>query len=192
MELKNIFLHFKKICIHKYWVGYYCFKAGLYWQGITHDLSKFSPVEFWESVKYYQGTSSPIDAAKKSKGYSKAWFHHRSRNPHHHVYWLDDFDEGGYAIMMPEKYVAEMFCDFLGAGRAYWGDKFTPQDELAWWNKKKVTMAAHPQTKEFINEMFRAYVRHGEQVINKSYMSAVYAHSLDKIGVMQKQKIIGK
>lgn len=48
MKLKNIFLHFKKICVHKYWVRYYCFKAGLYWQGIIHDLSKFSPVEFWE------------------------------------------------------------------------------------------------------------------------------------------------
>lgn len=25
MKIKNCFLHFKKICIHKYWVGYYCF-----------------------------------------------------------------------------------------------------------------------------------------------------------------------
>ena len=86
MKLKNIFLHFKKICVHKYWVGYYCFKADLYWQGIIHDLSKFSPVEFWESVKYYQGTSSPIDVSKKVNGYSKAWFH-RGRNLHHYEYW---------------------------------------------------------------------------------------------------------
>ena len=69
MKLKNIYLHFKKICIHKYWVGYYCFKAGIPIQGILHDLSKFSPTEFWESVKYYQGTYSPIDACKKKKGY---------------------------------------------------------------------------------------------------------------------------
>ena len=56
MKIKNCFLHFKKICIHKYWVGYYCFKLGIPWRGIKHDLSKFSPIEFWESVKYYQGT----------------------------------------------------------------------------------------------------------------------------------------
>lgn len=71
IKLKNIFLHFKKICVHKYWVGYYCFKVGLYWQGIIHDLSKFSPVEFWESVKYYQGINSPIEVSKKVNGYSK-------------------------------------------------------------------------------------------------------------------------
>lgn len=43
MKIKNFFGHLKTVCKHKYWVGKYCFKAGLYKQGITHDLSKFSP-----------------------------------------------------------------------------------------------------------------------------------------------------
>ena len=64
----NTLRHFKTICVHKFWVGYYCFKAGLYWQGIVHDLSKFSPIEFIESAKYYQGDSSPIVACKKEIG----------------------------------------------------------------------------------------------------------------------------
>ena len=83
ITLKNTISHFRKICIHKYWVAKYCFKAGLYWQGITHDLSKFSPIEFWESVRFYQGTSSPINAAKEAQGYSLAWTHHKGRNQHH-------------------------------------------------------------------------------------------------------------
>lgn len=62
MKAKNVFRHFKKICIHKYWVFYYCCKTGIPSQGITHDMSKFSPIEFWEGVKYYQGDISPIDA----------------------------------------------------------------------------------------------------------------------------------
>mgnify|MGYP003304157542 CR=1 FL=1 len=70
-----------------------CFRLGLYKQGLLHDLSKYSPVEFLVGVKYYQGDSSPIDAAKKDKGYSMAWFHHRGRNLHHHVMWIDNFDE---------------------------------------------------------------------------------------------------
>lgn len=53
MKIKNFFGHLKTVCKHKYWVGKYCFKVGLYKQGITHDLSKFSPVEFWEGVKYW-------------------------------------------------------------------------------------------------------------------------------------------
>ena len=68
----NTFRHFKKVCTHKHWVFYYCCKVGIPFQGLVHDLSKFSPTEFWESVKYYQGTSSPIDACKKENGWSAA------------------------------------------------------------------------------------------------------------------------
>ena len=30
ITLKNTWLHFNKICIHKFWVAHYCFKVGLY------------------------------------------------------------------------------------------------------------------------------------------------------------------
>lgn len=147
ITLKNAWLHFKKICIHKYWVAYYCFKAGLYWQGITHDLSKFSWIEFWESVKYYQGTKSPIDACKADKGYSLAWQHHKGRNPHHYEYWTDKYDDGTVALEMPFKYAVELLCDWLGAGRAYnTKSNFTYKRELDWWiNKRDNT---HPKMHE--------------------------------------------
>ena len=41
--------HVIRILVHKFWVAYYCFKLGLYWQGIIHDLSKFSYIEFSRS-----------------------------------------------------------------------------------------------------------------------------------------------
>lgn len=137
MKIKNIIKHFKIVCIHKFWVGYYCFKCGLYWRGIKHDMSKFSPVEFFESVKYYTGTSSPIDKCKKEKGYSEAWLHHRGRNDHHYEYWTDNYDKGGVALLMPLNCVIETVCDYLGAGRAYYGnDKFTYTKELIWYLEK--------------------------------------------------------
>ena len=37
-----------------------------------HDWSKFSPTEFWESVKYFDGHKSPITVCKVDKGYSEA------------------------------------------------------------------------------------------------------------------------
>ena len=151
MSVKNCWKHFQKVCIHKYWVGYYCFKAGIPWRGIKHDISKFSPVEFWESVKYYQVTSSPIDACKKENGWSKAWQHHKGRNDHHYEYWLDDFDHGGKPLIMPYECALEMLCDYLGAGRAYQGKNFTYAGEYEWWqNKKSLPLAMHPAIKEFI------------------------------------------
>ena len=144
--IKNAWLHFRKIQTHRKWVRHYCFGLGLYKQGLLHDLSKYSPTEFFESVKYYQGTSSPIDASKAENSYSMAWFHHRGRNLHHHVMWIDNFDEtGGTPILMPYKYFAEMICDYLAAGRAYMGDTFTFAAENEWWKKKRAKGLAMPE-----------------------------------------------
>ena len=137
IKLKNIFKHFHKICTHKKWVFHYCRKAGIGWRGFWHDMSKFSPTEFWESVKYYQGDSSPIDAAKKDKGWSKAWMHHKGRNRHHYEYWIDNFDNGGEALIMPFDDALELLCDYLAAGRAYMGKGFSYTAEYQWWRGKQ-------------------------------------------------------
>lgn len=148
--------HFKTVWLHRRWVRHYCFKCGLYWQGITHDLSKYSPVEFWESVKYFEGIRSPIDHCKEVNGWSKAWMHHKGRNKHHYEYWQDKFDFGGEPLFMPKKYEVEMLCDFLGAGRAYSQNKkipFTYDSELIWWkNKTSHGIKMHPDTKKHIND----------------------------------------
>lgn len=155
MQFKNMWLHFKKICIHKYWVGKYCFKMRLYWQGITHDLSKFSPIEFFESAKYYQGNRSPIDACKEENGVSYGWQHHKGRNPHHYEYWVDNLDNGGKPLLMPKKYLKEMLADYLGAGRAYMGKDFTYLKELEWWKQKNLKpLMMHPMTKAFLTTAF--------------------------------------
>jgi hypothetical protein len=130
-------------------------KCGRGWQGIWHDMSKFSPVEFWESVKYYTGTSSPIDACKKDKGVSMAWMHHKGRNPHHYEYWQDNFDHGGHPVEMPWKYKVEMLCDYLGAARAYMGKNFSYTAEYEWWtNKMKLPRAMHENDKDYIATIF--------------------------------------
>ena len=151
ITIKNTFRHLGKILKHKYWVFYYCCKAGIPWRGIKHDMSKFSPTEFWESVRYYQGNRSPIDACKEDKGVSKAWMHHKGRNRHHYEYWVDNFDKGGIPVQMPYKDAVEMLCDYLGAGRAYMGKDFTYFKELQWFDKKcEKPLAMHPKTKVFI------------------------------------------
>ena len=77
--------HFKTITRHRWLVRQGCFKVGLYWQGITHDLSKYSPTEFGVGIRYFQGTRSPNAAEREDKGYSEAWIHHKGRNRHHFV-----------------------------------------------------------------------------------------------------------
>lgn len=139
--MKKFFGHLKTIIIHKHYVFYFARKLGIFWQGFFHDFSKFSPTEFFESVKYYSGTHSPIDACKEKNGVSYAWLHHKARNKHHYEYWQDNFDKGTTHLNMPDKYVKEMVCDYLGAGKAYRKDKFSFQDEYVWWTNKRKNVA---------------------------------------------------
>ena len=81
--------HFKTITKHRHLVRAGCFRVGLYWQGLTHDLSKYSLTEFLPGAKYYQGNRSPNAAEREDKGYSEAWMHHKGRNRHHYEYWTD-------------------------------------------------------------------------------------------------------
>ena len=148
--------HFKLITTHKAYVFKNCVKARLYWRGIKHDMSKYSPTEFFESVKFFTGIDSPINACKKAKGWSKAWMHHKGRNPHHYEYWIDNFDNGGTPLKMPYKDALEMICDYIAAGHAYQKKEFTYKGEYEWWkNKSKGKIAMHPDTKRFVDIMLK-------------------------------------
>ena len=174
--IKNFIGHLKTVLKHKKCVAYYCFMCGLYKQGILHDMSKFSPTEFWESVKYYQGTRSPIDACKEENGYSMAWFHHRGCNKHHWEYWMDDFEKGSIPKKMPFKYVLEMTCDFLGAGRAYVGESFTIKSEYDWWQNKRKVVKMHEDTFKLIDTLFNTMNEYGIETVlsNRKYLNKLH------------------
>ena len=134
MNIRNIWKHFKTITYHKILVMQGCFKIGLYKQGILHDLSKYSPSEFWVGVKYYQGTQSPNNAEREALGYSSAWLHHKGRNRHHYEYWLDYTATGKRGeivpVPMPDRYIAEMLADRIAASKIYSGNSYTDDAPL--------------------------------------------------------------
>ena len=164
--IQKFFGHLKTVTKHKYWVWYYMSKCGFKysWRGLWHDMSKFSPTEFFESVKYYSGTRSPIDACKEENGISMAWMHHKGRNPHHYEHWVDNFDKGGEPKEMPIKYKVEMICDYLGAARAYMGKNFSYKAEYEWWQKKlELPRAQHQNDKDFVS-LVLFWMKHFEEM----------------------------
>ena len=68
LTLQKIFGHWKTIRTHRHWVKYYCRLAGIRRRGWKHDLSKYSPIEFIESARYWTGTKSPINECKEDNG----------------------------------------------------------------------------------------------------------------------------
>ena len=157
--------HFKTVCKHKREVRKIAFAIGLYWQGITHDLSKFSPAEFLVGAKYYQGTRSPNDAEREKKGYSDAWMHHKGRNKHHIEYWTDYHPVSHLIepVKMPRKYVGEMFCDRVAASKIYQGDRYTDASALAYFEKGRFRRVVHPETSDEIEHLLRYLAENGEK-----------------------------
>ena len=131
-NVRNVWKHFKTITHHRRLVRHGCFRVGLYWQGLTHDLSKYSPIEFWTGVRYYQGNRSPNTAEREAKGYSEAWMHHKGRNKHHFEYWTDinPATRQYEPVEMPRKYLAEMVMDRIAACKIYHGSAYTDADAL--------------------------------------------------------------
>lgn len=174
ITFKNFMKHFLLVCRHKWHVFRLCCKAGIPLQGLLHDLSKFSPTEFWESVKYYNGSKSPITVSKQINGYSKAWLHHKGRNKHHLEYWVDNTAPDKTPII-PYKYVAEMICDKLSASIVYNGKNWTPTSQLEYWNKEKKKVQMNIHMEEMLTEIFENLAKQGiEKFLNKENIRAAY------------------
>lgn len=164
--------HLKTITEHKLLVMKYCFRVGLYRQGLTHDLSKYLPSELLMGFRYYEdGCSSPNNGERREKGYSDAWMHHKGRNHHHFEYWLDYSmhpEEMLYplqAVQMPRRYVAEMLMDRISASKNYNKERYTDHDPLAYYENGKRHYLIHPQTAKELHGMLRILDQRGEDVL---------------------------
>ena len=160
----SVVKHFITITRHRHQVIRHCYKAGILWQGLLHDLSKYSPQEFFVGAKYYQGNRSPNEAEREAYGYSKAWMHHKGRNLHHFEYWTD-YDPKTKQLQpveMPLKYVKEMFCDRVAASKIYLGDKYSDDAPINYFLKGKKRRIIHPNTSDLIEKLLLMLKDEGE------------------------------
>ena len=170
--------HFKTITEHRIEVMKGCFKVGLYVQGLTHDLSKYSLTEFLPGAKYYQGFRSPNVAEREAIGYSSAWLHHKGRNKHHFEYWIDypirDKDTGKVKAIparMPNRYIVEMFMDRLAACKIYQKEAYTDASPLEYYNKGDISRFLHPTTQKILEHLLKMNAKYGEEY-TVSYIKA--------------------
>jgi hypothetical protein len=162
------YLHY--LLRHKWYVMIECFKVGLLWRGLLHDLSKFRPSEYIPYMNYFYGDGMGIEKGRNETGYYKptdtgdkafdfAWLLHQKRNKHHWQWWILPEDEGGVKILeIQEPYRTEMLCDWIGAGKAQ--GKFSPSDDYLqetrkWWNANNHKMQLHPETRRYFTQLLK-------------------------------------
>lgn len=157
--------HFRTITKHRHKVISHCFKAGIGWQGLFHDLSKYTPTEFIPGAKYYLGSRSPNEQERAIKGYSLAWMHHKGRNRHHYEYWSDvNMSTHRYEpVQMPVNFLTEMFCDRVAASKIYQGEKYKDSSALEYFNRGTAKNYMHPETAKTLNEWLLMLSEKGEE-----------------------------
>lgn len=165
--MKNFFKHLKTVNRHRWEVFKLCVKFGIPFQGLVHDLSKYSPTEM-SICKYYVGTRSPHEVARDKLGYSPSWIHHKAVNKHHWEYWVDNYDEKYIPIKVPAKYVVEMVADTIAASKVYLGDKFTTDAPFAYFEKHAPYRMYHEETKEKIRDFLSIYASTNEEMLAHS------------------------
>ncbi len=174
LKYLNYLLH------HKWYVMLECFKHGLYWRGLVHDMSKFLPSEFLPYARSFYGNYASVytyygdkrnrilDSGdyqeKVDEDFNMAWLNHQNKNKHHWQYWVLLKDSGNTVLIdIPEVYRTEMLCDWMGAGKAQ--GKISPkedplQETRKWWCSNNHKMQLHPNTREYFDKILLANGTH--------------------------------
>lgn len=174
MKLSNIWGHFCTITKHKFYVFKLSIRAGIPIRGLLHDLSKYSPTEFFEGVKFYNGKRSPISFCRKEHGYSKAWLHHKGRNKHHFEYWIDLVAPDKTPVI-PFKYTAEMVCDTLSASLVYNGKEWNQRMPLEYFNRRTDREYLNEKNEKVLLEVYEQVAKEGiKKVVTKKNLKKIY------------------
>ncbi len=179
----KVFKHFKTISEHRKVVRKGCFRVGLYFQGLTHDLSKYSPSEFFVGAKYYQGYRSPNNAEREKKGYSEAWMHHKGRNKHHYEYWTDyrpGSREGEEHVIvptrMPKRYLVEMYVDRVSASMIYNKGHYTNDMPLQYFERGDYTKLMEEHTRKELESLLKMLASNGPEVTERYIRNVILKH----------------
>lgn len=161
----KFFGHLSTITRHRHLVIAHCAKAGVLFQGLFHDLSKYGPTEFFQGVRYYSGVHSPTEDERRENGYSLAWMHHKGRNRHHLEYWndLNPATKRYEPVKMPIRFVKEMFCDRVAASKIYQGKNYTNEHPYHYFIRGNARQKMHPDTADLLEGWLAMLAKEGEK-----------------------------
>ena len=155
--MKKYWNYLKYVLEHKKNVFLECWSDGLYIHAFTHDMSKFSPCEFFSYANYFYGEHGKLfnggfvwefkEHEKAENEFNYGWLHHQRKNKHHWDYWVDS---KGNALQMPNKYIKQMICDWKAMSRKF-GDTATD-----FYLNSKHKMILHSKTIEILESMLKS------------------------------------
>lgn len=172
----KFFKHLNVVLKHKHYVFYYARHMGIFFTGLFHDMSKFSPTEFNRSVKYYAGDKSPtITERQDNDGFSYICAHHVGRNKHHWQYWVDYALNDIVIMRIPYRHNVEYVADIMAASKVYHPKDFNFMVVYNYFLKHSEHYLMHPASKEFILWCVKKANDDGLKTLKKKILKAKYA-----------------
>lgn len=158
MIFKGLVKYYFYVIKHKYYVGKECFNRGLYWQGLTHDLSKFGLTETIAYSYLFKIFKNPVllsygflKRGIPSHHYRKivaARLSHIRKNSHHWNHWVYLNDDGQVeGHLMPVRYAIEMICDWNGKS------KMGSRTASSWYAIHKNKIVIHQDNRKLIEDL---------------------------------------
>lgn len=88
---------------HKWFVLVECYRLGVLWRGVVHDLSKLRWSEWWPYAWSFNGPWAYRDRPQWLKdAFDRAWLCHQHRNPHHWQHWILRLDSPDATYLIQE------------------------------------------------------------------------------------------
>ena len=135
------YLHY--VLRHKYYVFLWACKLGVGWRGITHDLSKFRPCEWFPYARYFYGNGCKLEATYQA--FLFAVHLHHKKNDHHHQWWVLPGDGPNLKVWrMSEPAVRELLADWLGVASVLGTNAWE------WYLKNGHRLMFHSDTKRIV------------------------------------------
>lgn len=174
MRFKSL-KHLVLITKHRHQVLRNAIRCGIFFSALGHDLSKYSPTEFFKSAKYYSGNGSPVYAEREVNGfYSEIAIHHTRRNKHHYEYWVDIFRGKLILKIIPYRYIMESVCDMLAASKTYNKKEFSGNTVLKYFEEREKYYVMHPMVKEYMKWCFTRFQENKFKGLKKKDTKAKY------------------
>lgn len=173
--MSHPFKHFILISKHRHRVIRNGYHLGIFFHALKHDLTKYTPIEFFTSSKYFEGHHSPVYEERLNNNYfSKVCQHHTKRNPHHWEYWTDFFGGRILTKRMPYKYALEYVGDVLSASYTYNPKQFKSDTAYKYFMNKKDHYFMNNATKEFVSYCLKQYSIDGFKHLKRKNTKPVY------------------
>lgn len=181
--MSRFFRHWGLVNRHRWHVFLNGCHCGIGFHCCFHDLSKYTPKEFFRSVKYFNGSHSPVFEERLQNDYfSFICQAHARRNKHHWEYWTDFFMGRVIARTMPWKYATEYVCDMLSASYCYDPKTFFPAKTLGYFVDRSDHFLMSDATREYVTWCLTRYKELGFRGLKKKDTKKAYADILAKHG----------